>query len=138
MSLISWLAGALYLIRLYVYHSQTKYGGESSNHALLMVMENRLFRFITRPAMLLTWISGLTMAALNHTITTQPWFILKLICVLMLTFITEFAGAYRKKLADKTHPMTAQLSTRQLRFFNEIPTILMAIIIALVLFRPPF
>lgn len=132
MSLISWMAGVLYLIRLYVYHKNYS----SENHPMLLVMERRLFRFITRPAMALTWVSGLVMASMNHTIASQSWFMIKLTCVLVLSFVTELAGGMNKKLASGQDPHDILPSSRKLRFFNEVPTLLMAIILALVLFRP--
>lgn len=135
LALISWMAGILYLIRLYVYHSQ--YGHESSNHTMLLLMEKRLLRFITRPAMALTWLTGLTMAGLNHQLAGQPWFMLKLICVLGLSFVTEIAGGYYKRLQSREQPPHTLLpSTRRLRWFNELPTLLLALILALILFRP--
>lgn len=134
MALISWMAGILYLFRLFIYHSQS-YGKAQSNHKMLMVMEKRLLNIITRPAMTLTWISGLSMAATNHAVTMMPWFMMKLICVILLTFITELAGRYRKKIVASDGAQ-ALPTTRKLRWLNELPTILMAIIIALVIFRP--
>ena len=133
MALISWMAGILYLLRLFIYHSQ--HGEIESHHKMLMVMEKRLLNIITRPAMALTWLSGLSMAATNHAVAMMPWFMIKLICVILLTFVTELAARYRKKIVASggAHALP---TTRKLRWLNELPTILMAIIIALVIFRP--
>ena len=132
-AMVSWMAGVLYLIRLLVYHS-TPQGKKVEVHELLSTMERRLALYILRPAMALTWITGLSMVIINPLLGHQPWFMSKLVCVIILSFVSEWAGGYRKRLLkETTKPL---LSSRALKYINEIPTLLMIIIIALVIFRP--
>ena len=136
--MISWMAGILYLLRLFVYHSKEEWKSEKS-HAMLCVMERKLFVVITRPAMALTWLSGLGMAGINHSVASSPWFMLKLSLVVLLTFVTELAGATSKRLKKQltTNDHSPILpTTKKLLWINEIPTLLMMIIIYLVIFRP--
>ena len=139
-AVISWMAGVLYLWRLLVYHAKD-YGLNSSNHKLLCVMEKRLASFITRPAMLITWLTGLAMAGLNHQIASSFWFIVKLLLVVILSFVSELACGYCKRLRklktlDKTNQQKILPSARKLKWINEIPTVLIIIIVALVILKP--
>ena len=131
-SVISWMAGILYLFRLFVYHSQ--YGKTNSEKAsLLELMETRLYRFITIPAMLASWTFGLSMIHYNKALMSQGWFHTKLFCLVLLTGVTHYGGALIKKLKKDVELAP---NHKKLRFINEIPTILMIIIVFLVILKP--
>ena len=134
-AMVSWMAGVLYLIRLLVYH-RLSYGKNPDNHKLLTVMEKRLSLYIMRPAMAVTWLTGLAMAGLNHGVASAPWFWAKLSCVIALSFASELACGYSKKIRQNKQLLHTLPSARFFRIYNEVPTLLMIIIIALVLFRP--
>ena len=125
------MAGVLYLFRLFVYH--TEYGRKSiENHRLLLLMEQRLLRFITMPAMLITWCCGLGMLHSNMSLLQGKWFHLKLGLVLLLTIFTHFGIFFHKKLKQQQF----RYSSRMFRIINEVPTLLMIAIIGLVVLRP--
>ena len=128
--IISWMAGLLYLFRLYVYHSAES---EPVVMERFRVMERRLWLAITVPA---AWISSVTGLAL---IAWQPcyylpqgWLTLKLVLVVALLLIHFLAGRYRKAFLDEPFP----LSEKAFRFLNEGPTLLMIAIVFLVVYQP--
>ena len=136
-AVISWMAGVLYLYRLFVYHTENL--GKQEIHELLTVMETRLMKYITRPAMIVTWVAGLAMVFLIPQVAAGGWFGLKFILVLALTFSSEKGGAYVKKLAKYGMSEDAAQhipSSKKFRVLNEVPTVLMIIIVALVIFKP--
>ena len=130
-AVIAWMAGLLYLPRLFVYHASSKIGSEQSE--MFKVMEWRLLRFITTPAMLATWIFGLILAFSPLVNWSQDgWLHAKLVLVVILT---GFSGL----LAKWTKDFAADRNTRSPRFYriaNEVPTVLMIIIVILVVVRP--
>ena len=132
-AIISWMAGLLYLFRLFVYHRN--HGQKSSdNHKLLSVMEGKLYKIITVPAMILAWIAGLSMLHQNKALLfSGKWLHWKLMFVVALTLVTFYAGQLIKNFKEQTnkHPGNVYL-----RIFNEVPTMLMLVILALVIFRP--
>ena len=130
-AIIAWMAGLLYLPRLFVYHAMSKPGSEQSE--TFKVMERRLLRYITTPAMVASWVLGLMLAfsgALDWS--RDGWFHAKLILVLALS-------AYHGLLAVWTKDFALDRNTRSARFYriaNEIPTILMILIVILAVVRP--
>ena len=130
-AVIAWMAGLLYLPRLFVYHASSKIGSEQSE--MFKVMEWRLLRFITTPAMLATWVFGLILAFSPLVNWSQDgWLYAKLVLVVILT---GFSGL----LAKWTKDFAADRNTRSPRFYriaNEVPTVLMIIIVILVIVRP--
>ncbi|MEE8633655.1 MAG: protoporphyrinogen oxidase HemJ [Methyloceanibacter sp.] len=130
-AVIAWMAGLLYLPRLFVYHSSCKIGSEQSE--TFKVMEWRLLRFITTPAMLATWIFGLILAFSPLVNWSQDgWLYAKLVLVVILT---GFSGL----LAKWTKDFAADCNTRPPRFYriaNEVPTVLMIVIVILAVVRP--
>lgn len=130
-AVIAWMAGLLYLPRLFVYHASSNVGSEQSE--TFKVMEWRLLRFITTPAMLATWIFGLILAFSPLVNWSQDgWLHAKLVLVVILT---GFSGL----LAKWTKDFAADRNTRSPRFYriaNEVPTVLMIIIVILVIVRP--
>jgi putative membrane protein len=128
---IAWMAGLLYLPRLFVYHAMSKTGSEQSE--TFKVMERRLLRYITTPAMLAAWIFGLILA-FSPLIdwSKDGWFHAKLVLVVVLS---GFSGL----LAKWTKDFAADRNTRSPRFYrivNEVPTVLMILIVILVVVRP--
>ncbi len=131
-AVISWMAGILYLLRLFIYH--VDWGTKSEdNHSMLSIMERRLLRYITHPAMGIAWIAGLGMISQNPLLMKQGWMHTKLLFVVFLTVVTIFSGRLHRKLKNKE---VLSLSSKQLRFLNEVPTLLMILIVGLVVFRP--
>jgi putative membrane protein len=130
-AIIAWMAGLLYLPRLFVYHAQSKIGSEQSE--TFKVMERRLLRYITTPAMLASWALGLILAfsgAIDWS--RDGWFHLKLVLVLALS-------AYSGLLAMWTKDFALDQNRRSPRFYrvaNEIPTLLMIGIVILAIVRP--
>jgi putative membrane protein len=130
-AIIAWMAGLLYLPRLFVYHATSKKGSEQSE--TFKLMERRLLRYITTPAMLASWVLGLTLAfsdAIDWS--ADGWFHLKLVLVLALS-------AFHGLLAMWTKDFALDRNTRSARFYrlaNEIPTLLMIFIVILVVVRP--
>ena len=99
---------------------------------LLCLMEKRLYKYITIPAMLVTWVAGFGMLAWAPGYFSAGWFHAKLLLVILLTGATHFGGALVKKFARKADGLP---SGKFLRIFNEVPTILMIIIVFLVVFK---
>ena len=130
-AIIAWMAGLLYLPRLFVYHAASKKGSEQSE--TFKVMERRLLRFIATPAMLASWALGL-MLAFSGVIdwSRDGWFYVKLALVLALS-------AFHGLLAMWTKDFALDRNTRSARFYriaNEVPTLLMIFIVILVIVRP--
>ncbi|MGA9603351.1 MAG: protoporphyrinogen oxidase HemJ [Methyloceanibacter sp.] len=130
-AIIAWMAGLLYLPRLFVYHAQSKIGSEQSE--TFKVMERRLLRYITTPAMLASWVLGLALAFSGVIDWSKDgWFHAKLFLVLLLS-------AYHGLLAKWTKDFALDRNTRSPRFYriaNEVPTLLMILIVILVVVRP--
>ena len=131
-AVISWMAGLLYLFRLFVYHAQ--YGKESRDKAeLLELMEYKLYRYITMPAMLASWALGLSLIHYNSGVMSQGWFHTKLTCLILMTGVTHYGSALIKKFKKD---ISLAPSHKKLRVINEIPTVLMIIIVIMVIARP--
>ncbi len=127
---IAWMAGLLYLFRLYVYHSAED---EAVVMARFRVMERRLWLAITVPAAWLAVLTGLGMIALLPCFyLPQGWLTLKLVLAAVLLTVHFLAGRYRKAFLEPPFP----LSERAFRFLNEAPTVLMIAIVFLVEFQP--
>lgn len=123
-AVIAWMAGMLYLPRLYVYHTRAIPGGELDT--TLQVMEVKLLRMIINPSMILTWIFGISLMAARPEVLSQPWMWVKLAGVLFLTSWHGFLAGARKTFAAGTN-------TRSEKFWratNELP-FLAAIIMVL-------
>ncbi len=131
-AVISWMAGILYLYRLLIYHSErgTK---DHSIHELLSLMEHRLYRYITIPAMLVAAFAGLFMVALVPDLGRTGWFGSKFALVLILMLATFYAGKLQRDAAIDASRLP---NSKTLRFLNEVPTLLMLAIVALVVFKP--
>jgi putative membrane protein len=130
-AIIAWMAGLLYLPRLFVYHAGSPKGSEQSE--TFKIMERRLLRFITTPAMGASWVFGLILAfsgLINWS--ADGWFHLKLALVILLSAFHGFLAKWTKDFAQdrNTHP------ARFYRMVNEIPTVLMIAIVILVVVKP--
>lgn len=128
-SIIAWMAGLLYLPRLYVYHSRAEAGGEHSE--TLKVMERRLLRAIMNPAMISSWIFGLWAAYLIGA-WSAGWFHAKLLLVILLT-VSHMMMARQRKIFEADKNTKDHL---YYRVFNEIPTLLMVGIVIFVIVKP--
>ena len=117
-SVIAWMAGLLYLFRLFVYHGTET---EPVVRDRLVAWERRLFVYIASPAMAATWIFGLTMTMVRPDLWHQPWFHAKFGLVLLMTIVHHVAIPLRKRLAASL-PVP---SDKQMRLLNEVPTLLM-------------
>ena len=130
-SVISWMAGLLYLPRIFVYHAENNL--EEKVSQIFKIMEKKLYFYIMTPAMILSWLFGIL---LIHSIGFQQlgqlWMISKLILVVILTIYHFYLGGILSqfKLNNNKH------SHKFFRYINEIPTILLILIIFVVIFKP--
>ena len=129
-AVISWMAGMLYLPRLYVYHADVTAGSEADT--MLQTMEKRLLRFIMTPAMIMTFIFGGSLIGIVGMGALGGWFHLKLLLVLGLTALHGMLAKWRKDFVKGTNSH----STKFYRIINEVPTVAMIIIVILVVVKP--
>jgi len=128
-AVISWMAGMLYLPRLFVYHCEAEIGSKQSE--TFKVMERRLLKAIINPAMILTWVFGLYLAWSGHWFSAH-WLHAKLLLVLAMSGIHGFFSRWVRDFA-------ADRNTRSQKFYriiNEVPTILMIGIVIMVIVKP--
>ena len=130
-AVICWFAGLFYLPRLFVYHTQVP-AGETGRLEMLQTMEFKLYRYIMTPAMVLTWALGIWMLILFPEWMHYGWMHAKLTLVVLLTGFHHVCGAYVKKFARNENKKTHKF----FRIFNEIPTVLLIIIVFLVVLKP--
>ena len=131
-AVVSWMAALLYLPRLLVYHANAKPASEMSE--TFKLMEANIHRLIMTPAMLLVWGFGLMLMITPGTIdwSSPWWFLVKLVCVVLLTVFHLQCGKWRKAFRLDSN----QRSAKFFRVVNEIPTVLLIIIVILVVVRP--
>ena len=130
-SVISWMAGLLYLPRIFVYHAQNN--SEPIISGVFKVMEKKLFFYIMTPAMILSWLFGLLLIhEIGFEQLGQTWMVLKLVFVILLTIYHFYLGSILNqfKLNLNLH------SHKFFRYINEIPTILLILTIFVVIFKP--
>ena len=130
-AVISWMAGLLYLPRIFVYHAENN--SEIKTSEVFKVMEKKLFYYIMTPAMVLSWLFGLLLIhSIGFEQLGQTWMLLKLVFVLILTLYHFYLGIILRqfKIDMNTH------SHKFYRFINEIPTILLILIVFVVIFKP--
>ena len=129
-AVISWLAGLLYLPRIFVYHSEADH---DSQKKVFKVMERKLYNYIMMPAMLLSWIFGILLIhILGFAVFYELWMQIKTAAVIILTFYHFSLGKYLSDFAEDSN----QRSSRFFRIYNEIPTILLIVVIFVVIFKP--
>ena len=128
-SVIAWMAGLLYLPRLYVYHAMVEAG--SVRAETFKLMERRLLKAIMNPAMIASWVFGLAMLYMNLALFSEIWMIIKIGCVIAMTAAHMVFGKMRKELEqDKARRDSIY------RMWNEVPTILMIIIVIMAVVEP--
>ena len=133
-AVISWMAGLLYLPRIFVYHSDAFANNKSDDMlSTFKIMERRLFIYIMNPAMIISWIFG---TLLIHTIGMDNfgflWLQLKLLFVIILTIYHFFLFQCLRKFAEDNN----SYSPKFYRIINEIPTVLLIAIIFIIIFKP--
>ena len=130
-SVISWMVGLLYLPRIFVYHSENKDHNNTSK--VFKTMEKKLFNYIMMPAMILTWLFGLLLiSSLGFSMFLEFWMQLKVVFVLLLTFYHFYLGR-----CVKLFSINQNLSSSKFyRIINEVPTILLILIVFIVIFKP--
>lgn len=131
MAVIAWMAGLFYLPRLFVYHAERATVGSELDQTF-QVMEEKLLRVIMNPAMIVAWAAGLVMLAMGVFDWGAVWSWVKLASVGAMTWAHMWMAARRKEFAAGQNTRTG----RQYRIFNEVPTILMFLIVVAVIVRP--
>ena len=128
-AVMSWMAGLLYLPRLFVYHAMVE--AESLRAQTFKLMERRLLRAIMNPAMILSWLLGLWLLHQNPELLVMPWIWVKLTCVVLMTAAHMIFARMRRQLEQDI-----ALSEKAYRWWNEVPTILMIIIVIMAIVEP--
>ena len=131
MSVIAWMAGLFYLPRLFVYHVE-QVGQTGATHEMFQTMERRLLRAIMNPAMIATWVFGLCLVFTPGLVdwgTFWPW--TKAAAVLGMTWFHHWLGLRRKDFIAGKNDLTG----RQFRMMNEVPTVLMVVIVLSVVLK---
>jgi len=131
-SVISWMAGLFYLPRLFVHHVEQA-GISGKTHDIFQMMELKLLRVIMNPAMTATWIFGVLLAVTPGIVDWSsywPW--IKAVMVIVMTWFHHWLGLRRKELLNGTCKITG----RQFRLMNEVPTVLMIVIVVMIVARP--
>ena len=130
LSVISWMVGLLYLPRLFVYHADAEIG---TVHAeTFKVMERRLLKAIMTPAMIASFIFGVWIIALNHGLVFETWFQIKVVAVLAMAACHGKFSKMQRLLENDVKP----LPSKTYRIWNEIPTVLMIIIVFMAVLKP--
>ena len=131
-SVISWMAGLLYLPRIFVYHAEQIQNGVEDT-SVFVVMERKLFHFIMAKAMIATWIFGILLVLTPGIVDFSSfWFYVKLVCVIAMTGYHEWLG----KRQDDFEGGTNKLTSKTFRMLNEIPAVLMILIVIMVVVKP--
>ena len=130
-SVISWMAGLLYLPRIFVYHSQNN--TQPTISEVFKVMEKKLFFYIMTPAMILSWLFGLLLIhSIGFQQLGQTWLLLKIILVTMLTVYHFYLGMILNRFKLNVN----KRSHKYYRLINEIPTLLLILIVFVIIFKP--
>ena len=130
-AVISWMVGLLYLPRIFVYHVENFEKDQATE--IFETMERKLYNYIMRPAMILSWLFGIILIWINGLESLGfLWIQLKIFFVLILTIYHEYLGKCMRLLKTKENTKTAKFY----RIINEIPTILLILIVFIVIFKP--
>ena len=130
-AVISWMAGLLYLPRIFVYHVENYQKKETTE--IFETMERKLYFYIMRPAMLVSWLFGILLIyQIGFESLSQLWLQIKTFLVIILTVYHEYLGKCLTSLRDGSNTK----SSRFFRIINEIPTILLILIVFIVIFKP--
>ena len=129
-AVISWMAGLLYLPRIFVYHSEATH---ESQKEVFKTMEKKLYNYIMMPAMLLSWLFGLLLIhSLGFTVFAELWMQIKTVSVVILTYYHFLLGRYLKDFALDDN----KRSSKFYRIVNEVPTIILIVVVFVVIFKP--
>ena len=129
-AVISWMAGLLYLPRIFVYHSEADH---ESQKVVFKTMERKLYNYIMMPAMLLSWIFGILLIhSIGFSVFLELWMQIKTIAVIILTLYLFSLGRFLNDFAIDNN----NKSSKFFRIYNEIPTIILILVVFVVIFKP--
>ena len=129
-AVISWMAGLLYLPRIFVYHSEAEH---ESQKKIFKIMERKLYNYIMMPAMILSWLFGfLLLHSLGFDVFLELWMQLKTLLVIVLTFYHFALGKYLGEFSVDNNTK----SSKFFRIINEIPTVILIAVVFVVVFKP--
>ena len=129
-AVISWMAGLLYLPRIFVYHAEAR---DDSQREVFKVMEKKLYNFIMMPAMILSWLFGfLLIHSLSFSIFLELWMQIKGIAIILLTYYHFYLGRHLSLFSVNNN----KNSSKFFRIINEVPTVLLIVIVFVVVFKP--
>ena len=129
-AVISWMAGLLYLPRIFVYHSEANH---ETQKEVFKIMERKLYNYIMMPAMLLSWLFGvLLIHNLGLSIFAELWMQIKIVAIVILTYYHFTLGKFLNNFANDNNQKTSKF----FRIYNEIPTIILIVVIFVVVFKP--
>ena len=129
-AVISWMAGLLYLPRIFVYHSEANHDSQKD---VFKVMERKLYNYIMMPAMLLSWLFGILLIhVLGFDVFAELWMQIKTISVIILTYYHFLLGKYLNDFAINDN----KKSSKFYRIINEVPTIILIVVVFVVVFKP--
>ena len=129
-AVISWMAGLLYLPRIFVYHSEADH---ESQKVVFKTMERKLYNYIMMPAMLLSWIFGILLIhSIGFSVFLELWMQIKTIAVIILTLYHFSLGRFLNDFAIDNN----NKSSKFFRIYNEIPTIILILVVFVVIFKP--
>ena len=129
-AVISWMVGLLYLPRIFVYHSEASH---ESQKQVFKTMERKLYNYIMMPAMLLSWLFGILLVYnLGVLIFAELWMQIKIILILILTYYHFTLGKFLNDFKDDKNQKTSKF----FRIYNEIPTIILIVVVFVVIFKP--
>ena len=133
-AVIAWMAGLMYLPRIFVYHSNVEIGSQTDE--TLKTMERKLFRFIMEPSMIVVWCLGLSliMGRGGYEFLKNHFVMVKLTMVILITIVHMFYGKWQSEFAKGKRPLNHVFY----RFINELPFILMIIAVFMVVLEPNF
>ena len=129
-AVISWMAGLLYLPRIFVYHSEAN---DTSQKTVFKTMERKLYNYIMMPAMMLSWLFGILLIhSLGFSVFGELWMQIKIISVVIMTYYHFTLGKYLNDFAIDNNQKTSKF----FRIYNEIPTAILIVVIFVVIFKP--
>tara|TARA_B110000971_G_C19913844_1_gene455847 strand:- start:523 stop:954 length:432 start_codon:yes stop_codon:yes gene_type:complete len=129
-AVISWMAGLLYLPRIFVYHTEANH---ESQKKVFKIMEKKLYNYIMMPAMLLSWLFGVLLVQnIGFSVFAELWMQVKIILVTILTYYHFLLGKYLNEFAISNNSK----SSKFYRIINEIPTIILIVVVFVVIFKP--
>ena len=130
-AVVSWMAGLLYLPRIFVYHVENNEKKQATD--IFETMERKLYFYIMRPDMILSWLFGVILIHINGIeVFSELWMQIKLVAIILLSAFNEYLGKCFLALKNNTNSK----SSKYFRIINEIPTIMLILIVFLAIFKP--